>query len=217
MAFTGWPIEAIDFYDGLEEDNSRAYWQAHRSVYEDAVKAPMEALLAELADEFGEGKIFRPNRDIRFSTDKSPYKTAIAATMANGGYVSVSGAGLSVGNGMYHMAPDQLERFRQAIDADATGTELAALVDDARRAGADVTAHDTLKTAPRGYAKDHPRIDLLRLKGLIVWRQWPVAPWLATKRAKTRVVDLLHLSLPVVGWLDEHVGETAVADFRWGR
>jgi uncharacterized protein (TIGR02453 family) len=215
VAFRGWPDEAIDFYDGLEEDNSKPYWHDHKSVYDDAVKAPMEALLAELADEFGEGKIFRPNRDIRFSADKSPYKTAIAAVMANGGYVSLSGAGLSVGNGMFHMAPDQLERFRRAIDDDTTGTELTGLVDTVRRAGADVTAHDSLKTAPRGYPKDHPRIELLRQKGLIVWRQWPVAPWLATRKAKTRVIDLLHLSQPIADWLDTTVGPTTLDD--WGR
>ena len=63
-----------------------------------------------------------------------------------------------------------------------------------------------LKTAPSGLPKDHPRIDLLRQKGLVVWRQWPAAPWLATRRAKTRVIELLYLSLLVVGWLDQHVG-----------
>ena len=120
VTFRGWPDEAIDFYDGLEEDNSRAYWTAHKATYDDAVKAPMEALLADLAPEFGEGKIFRPNRDVRFSHDKSPYKTAIGAVFGGGGYVQLSGAGLAVGRGMYAMATDQLERFRDAVDADTT-------------------------------------------------------------------------------------------------
>ena len=123
MAFSGWPTTAIDFFDGLEEDNSREYWLAHRATYDQDVKAPMQALLDELADEFGEAKIFRPNRDIRFSADKSPYKTTIAATLDGGGYVQLSGAGLGVGTGMYWMAPDQLERFRAAIDADRTGAQ----------------------------------------------------------------------------------------------
>jgi uncharacterized protein (TIGR02453 family) len=205
MAFSGWPMTAIDFFDGLEEDNSREYWMAHKAVYDEDVRAPMERLLAELADEFGESKIFRPNRDVRFSADKSPYKTNIAATLGDG-YVSLSGAGLGVGTGMYWMAPDQLERFRAAIDADRTGGQLEQLVAERRKAGVEVTAHESLKTAPRGFPKDHPRIELLRLKGLITWREWPVAPWLGTRKAKTRVVELLRGSRPILDWLDTNVG-----------
>jgi len=215
VAFRGWPSEAIDFYDGLEEDNSRDYWQAHKPVYDSAVRAPMEALLEELAPEFGEGKIFRPNRDVRFSADKSPYKTSIAAVLGEGGYVQLSAAGLGVGNGMYMMAPDQLERFRAAIDDERTGGALVELVAATRAKDIEVTAHESLKTAPRGYPKDHPRIDLLRMKGVITWREWPVAPWLSTAKAKTRVVDLLRASRPVAGWLDEHVGPSTMPG-RWG-
>jgi uncharacterized protein (TIGR02453 family) len=212
MAFSGWPSAAIDFFDGLEEDNSREYWLAHKAVYDEAVRAPMEELLEELAGEFGAGKIFRPNRDVRFSADKSPYKTQIAATLAEGGYVSLSGAGLGVGTGMYWMAPDQLERFRAAIDDDRTGPELEELAAERRRAGVDVSAHESLKSAPRGYPKDHPRIELLRLKGVITWREWPVAPWLATRKAKTRVVDMLRGSRPILEWLDTNVGPSTEPD-----
>ncbi len=214
MAFRGWPDEAIDFYDGLEEDNSRAYWTAHKAVYDESVKAPMEELLAELAPEFGEGKIFRPNRDVRFSHDKSPYKTAIGAVLGAGGYVQLSGAGLAVGRGMYTMAPDQLERFRDAIDDEKSGVKLAALVAEARAGGVEVTAHDALKTAPRGYPKDHPRIELLRLKGLHTWKQWPAAAWLATPKAKSRVVEVLRQAGPIMDWLNANVGPTTLPDTR---
>ncbi|HEY5153783.1 MAG TPA: DUF2461 domain-containing protein [Acidimicrobiales bacterium] len=212
MGFTGWSDDAIDFYDGLEEDNSRTYWLAHKAVYDTAVKAPMEELLAELADEFGEGKLFRPNRDVRFSHDKSPYKTAIGAVLANGGYVQLSAAGLGVGTGMYGMAADQLERFRDAIDDDTSGTGLAELVTATRAKGIEVTAREALKTAPRGYPKDHPRIELLRLKGLHTWKEWPVAPWLSTAKAKGRVVDVLRQSRPVMAWLDTNVGPSRLPD-----
>ena len=114
MAFRGWRPEALEFFEGLETDNSKAYWQAHRSTYETEVLAPMEELLAELEPEWGEGRIFRPYRDIRFSADKSPYKTNIAA-MVGPGYVHLSADGLGAGMGMYHMAPDQLERFRDVL------------------------------------------------------------------------------------------------------
>jgi uncharacterized protein (TIGR02453 family) len=212
MAFRGWPSEAIDFYDGLEEDNSKAYWQAHKAVYDESVKGPMEQLLAELADEFGEGRIFRPNRDIRFSADKSPYKTSIAAHLGDAGYVQLSAAGLGVGTGMFMMATDQLERYRGAVDDHRTGAELAGLVETARSAGMDVTAHNVLKTAPRGYPKDHPRIELLRLKGLVTWREWPAGAWLATARSKARVVEFLRASRPVGEWLDRHVGPSTLPD-----
>jgi uncharacterized protein (DUF2461 family) len=87
MAFKGWPAEAIEFYEGLEADNTRAYWQDHKQDYEELVKRPMVELLAELEGDYGAGKIFRPFRDVRFSKDKSPYKTAIGATLERGGYV----------------------------------------------------------------------------------------------------------------------------------
>ncbi len=206
MGFRGWPVEAIEFYEGLEADNSRAYWQDHKAIYERDVKGPMEELLAELADEFGEGKIFRPYRDVRFSADKSPYKTAMGASLSRGGYVQLSSAGLGAGTGMYMMAPDQLERYRQAVAEDRTGLPLAKLVASANKAGIEVTAHESLKTAPKGYPKDHPRIGLLRQKGLITWKQWPVGAWLGTRQAYTRVVAFLRASRPLNGWLDEHVG-----------
>ena len=148
--FKGWPDSALDFYEGLEADNSRAYWNDHKHVYEGDVKAPMEALLAELASEFGESRLFRPYRDTRFSRDKSPYKTAIAARIGEG-YVQFSGNGLMAGAGTYHMAPDQLDRYREAAAADRTGRKLGAVVDALRADAIEVTAMETLKTAPRGY------------------------------------------------------------------
>ena len=214
MAFRGWPVEAIEFYEGLEADNSRTYWQDHKAVYERSVRGPMDELLAELAGEFGEGKVFRPYRDVRFSADKAPYKTAMGATLGSGGYIHLSSNGLGAGCGMYVMAPDQLERYRRAVDHDRTGVALAGLVATAAKAGIEVSAHDTLKTAPRGFAKDHPRLDLLRQKGLITWKQWPVAAWLGTAQAKKRVVDFLHASAPIMAWLDANVGPSSLPDVR---
>jgi uncharacterized protein (TIGR02453 family) len=208
MAFTGWPAEAIDFFDGLEEDNSKPYWEANKPVYEQAVKAPMLQLLEELAGEFGPGHMFRPYRDVRFSKDKTPYKTNIAARVGAVGYVSISAAGLDAGSGMFHMAPDQLERFRRAVDNDCTGRELDEICAALRGKKHDFISIGQLKTAPKGYAKDHPRIEVLRHKGFAVWHQWPVEPWLHTPKAKDRVVSLLRAAEPLNRWLDEHVGES---------
>lgn len=214
VGFRGWPADAIDFYDGLEEDNSKAYWQAQKGTYDLSVRGPMEELLAELAGQFGPGRIFRPNRDVRFSADKSPYKTAIGATMDNGGYIQLSAAGLAAGRGMYMMATDQLQRYRQAVDAEPAGSDLAQLVAAARDAGIEVISHDRLKTAPRGYPKDHPRIGLLCMKGLVAWRQWPAAAWLATPEAKSRVAEFLAATGPIQDWLDSRVGPSQLAAAR---
>jgi uncharacterized protein (TIGR02453 family) len=211
MTFRGWPAEALESYDELEADNSKAFWQRNKHVYERLVRAPMEELLAELEPDWGEGRIFRPYRDVRFSRDKSPYKTHIGATIG-AGYVQLSAAGLAVGCGMWEMARDQLERYREAVDADRSGTELTSLVADARSDGLEVMGHDTLKTAPRGYPKDHPRIELLRFKGIVAWQEWPAAAWLGTRRAKDRVVGFLERSRPLDAWLQANVGPSSLPD-----
>ncbi|MGH9047754.1 MAG: DUF2461 domain-containing protein [Acidimicrobiales bacterium] len=204
-AFGGWSTAALDFFEDLEVDNTKSWWSAHKDLYETKVRAPMEALLAELASEFGEGKIFRPYRDVRFSADKTPYKTNIAAVNA-GGYISLSAGSLGVGSGLYMPSSTQLSRFRQAIANDRTGPELERIVATLRNRQIDVSAHEVLKTAPRGYGTDHPRIDLLRQKGLTAWKEWPVGPWLATAQAKRRIVDILRATAPLREWLEQHAG-----------
>jgi uncharacterized protein (TIGR02453 family) len=214
MAFKGWPAEAIEFYEGLQADNTKTYWLEHKATYEHKVKAPMEALLAELAPKFGEGKIFRPYRDVRFSADKTPYKTAMGVSLGERGYIQLSANGLGAGSGMYVMAPDQLERYRRAVADERTGVALTKLATTATKAGLEVTAHDVLKTAPRGYPKDHPRLDLLRQKGLIAWKEWPVGAWLGTAQAKKRVVDFLHAAEPLNDGLAAHVGPSSMPEQR---
>lgn len=205
MGFRGWPVQAVEFFAQLEVENTKAFWMAHHDLYRAKVLAPMEALLGELAPEFGDGRVFRPYRDVRFSKDKSPYKTNIAAS--NGaGYISLNATTLGVGAGLYMPSPDQLVRFRAAIDHDRTGNELVGIVAALSKKGVSVHAHDVLKTAPRGYPKDHPRIELLQQKGLTAWREWPIGAWLGTAATKQRVVDVLRASLPLRTWLDAHVG-----------
>ena len=205
MAFAGWPIEAVEFYEGLEADNSKVYWQDNKAVYDRYVKAPMEELLAELADEFGSGKIFRPYRDVRFSADKTPYKTNCAATIGSG-YISFSADGLSVGGGLYMPDPKALARYREAVDNEKSGVELVKIVAALRKEGYDTMAHEVLKTAPKGYPKDHPRIELLRYKGIAMMKTWPVGAWLGTRKAKDRVVTTLRAGVPLNQWLLRNVG-----------
>ena len=120
-------MEALDFFEGLEADNSKTYWTANKAIYDEKVYAPMAALVADLEPEFGTGKIFRPYRDVRFSADKTPYKTNIAAVLGEG-YVQLTAAGLGAGLGMYQMASDQLARYRAAVADDSSGAELERVI-----------------------------------------------------------------------------------------
>jgi uncharacterized protein (TIGR02453 family) len=212
--FSGWPPEALVFYEGLAADNSRAYWTDHKATYEEAVKGPMLALAAEVAEEFGELHIFRPYRDVRFSRDKAPYKTAIGAvTEGEKGemyYVQLSAEGLLAASGYYAMAADQLARFRQAVDDDELGPDVAARCADLVAAGYTLGAIGELKTAPKGYRRDHPRIDLLRRKGLMASRAFPAARWLGTKVARNRIVDTWRGVATLNEWLNAHVGPSTL-------
>jgi uncharacterized protein (TIGR02453 family) len=214
MACTGFPDEAFRFYEGLIAYNSRTYWQANKPIFEQAVKAPMLALLDELA-EYGPYHVFRPHKDVRFAKDKTPYKDHIGAYGESQGgtgfYVQFSATGMIAGSGYYQMAGDQLDRYRAALDADAVGAEIVAITDGLRAAGLRLTAMSELKTSPRGYARDHPRIDLLRLKGLVATRQWTPAKWMQTKAVVGRVREAWEVAAAMNAWLDAHVGPSTLA------
>ncbi len=209
LAFSGFPAAALTFYSGLEADNSKDYWTAHKADYERDVREPMLALLDALEDEFGEAKMFRPNRDIRFSADKSPYKTHLGAfaeaTPGTGYYVEISAAGLKAGGGFHAHTPAQTTRLRQAVDAESTGAEVERLLDDLRRKHFDVHG-EKVKTTPKGYAADHPRIETLRFKELMIIRDFGDPKWVGTKRALTEVRDAWRAIRPLTEWVTEHVG-----------
>ncbi len=204
MTFSGWPEEALDFYDGLAAENTKTYWTQHKAVYTEQVLGPMTELAEELAAEFGEPKIFRPYRDVRFSADKTPYKTHIGAVIGGTGYVQFSAEGLAAGAGMWQLDPGQLTRYRAAVASDRTGAELERIAAELEKADITVHGHGVLKSAPRGYQADHPRIGLLRNKGLTAWRQWPVEPWLETAAARDRLIEFFRTSLPLTIWLTEN-------------
>jgi len=215
MGFRGWDQDALDFYVGLERDNSKAYWVAHKPVYDERVKAPFLALSDAIEREFGPLHVFRPNRDIRFAKDKSPYKTSAAAvTESQGGasyYVQISGEGLFVGSGYYHLMPDQLERFREAVDDARSGPALVRAVADVRNKKYEVASRDALQRAPRGYPVDHPRVELLRMKGVHVGRTFGAPAWLHSAKALDKITTAWRDAAPVNRWLDKHVGPSTLA------
>lgn len=221
MPFTGFGSEAIEFYVGLEADNSKAWFQAHKAIYDVCVKGSFEALAQDVADTFKPMRLFRPNRDVRFSTDKSPYKTAAAAMSESEGgaiyYVQLSAQGLMAATGYYAMATDQLQRFRDAIADERTGPELAAITEALTRSGYDLGAVGELKTAPRGFAKDHERISLLRRKGLVAGRSWAPAAWMHTRKALGRIEDAWHGADAMNAWLDHNVGPSELPPDEGGR
>jgi uncharacterized protein (TIGR02453 family) len=206
VTFTGFGEGAVEFYDGLIVDNSKAYWSDNREVYESDVRAPMQALLADLEPEFGPGKIFRPYRDVRFAADKRPYKTHCGAT-AGPFYVQIGAEGLMAAGGYYQMASDQVTRFRTAVDDERRGTELEKLL-EVLRAGGLTVAGEKLKTRPRGVDPDHPRIDLLRHKALYAHGSWPPDDVLHEAGAVERVVTAWRALRPLSEWLADHVGSS---------
>lgn len=202
-AFTGFSSAALDFYDDLEVDNSRSFWAEHKAIYQEAVRAPMEALLAELT-EFGPAKIFRPYRDVRFARDKTPYKTHqgafVAVAPATGWYVQLGAPGVRVAAGFYHADPERLARYRRAVDDDLHGPELEKLVAKLRRGGWDIGG-DRLKTSPRGYAVDHPRIELLRHRSLNVTKDYGFEPVIESPELVTRIRKDWKKAAPLVHWV----------------
>ena len=175
MSFTGFPVAALDFYDDLEMDNTKSFWEANKHVYKEAVEAPMKALAAALEPEFGSMKIFRPYRDVRFAKDKTPYKTHqgafVAAGPRTGWYVEISARGTRVGAGFYEADGPQLAAIRQAMADERTGKALERLLKKLEKDGFEIGG-EQLKTSPRGYDADHPRIHLLRHKQLFVGKSY---------------------------------------------
>src|SRR4029078_5634226 len=137
------------------------------------------AVCSALAEEFGDAKVFRPFRDVRFAKDKTPYKTAQGAFVqvgpATGWYVEISARGIRTGAGFYDSTGERIARIRSAIDDDRRGTELALMLKRLEANGWVIGGH-VLKTAPRGYDLSHPRISLLRHKSLTSGHDYALEP-----------------------------------------
>ncbi len=202
--FAGFPVEALDFYDDLEVDNTRSFWEAHRDVYERAVRAPMTALLQQLEPEFGAAKVFRPYRDVRFSKDKTPYKEHqggfVSVGPGAGYYVQVAAPGLRVSVGWYHAEPARLASLRAATAQESTGRPLVALVAALESAGWE-RGGEVLKTSPRGYPASHPRIDLLRHRSLTFSRSYGFEPVVHTAALADRVRADWRAGRPLLEWV----------------
>lgn len=220
MTFTGFGEYAVEFFDGLLADNSKAYWQDNQQTYLRDVRGPMEALLAELEPEFapgfGTGKVFRPYRDVRFARDKSPYKTHCGAVIERGRgggafYVEVSAEGLLAAGGCFRLAPDQLARFRAAVHDEVHGEALRRILDELTAQGWTVGG-EKLATKPRGYPSEHPRLDLLRHRRLYTMLRWPPDDALHERATLDRVRAAWRAVRGLNEWAVDHVGPSERID-----
>ena len=206
-SFTGFPAEAFDFYEALADNNTRPWWNEHKAEYTRAVREPLAALLGELREEFGEPHLFRPYRDARFSKDKTPIKDhqggVVNVEDAIAYYVQISAAGIMVAGGWYAPQGQQIIRYRESVEGPA-GAELERILKGLRRSW-DIDGRP-VKTRPRGYAADHPRIELLRNRALTVARHYPVEPWMGTRKALTTVRAGWRGMRPLIEWLADYVG-----------
>ena len=213
MTFEGFPDEGLVFYEGLEADNSKTYWTRNKAVYDTSVRAPLQALADELAAEFGPAKLFRPYRDVRFSNDKTPYKTHQGAVVeppgrgAGAWYVQISADGLRVAGGAWRLESDQVARYRRAVADDVQGGRLLAEVARLTAAGWQVGG-DRLTRVPSGFVVDADRADLLRHKSLNVAQQWEPAAWLHSAEALDRVRNAWRDVVALNAWLADNVGAT---------
>jgi uncharacterized protein (TIGR02453 family) len=213
VSFEGFPDEGLVFYEGLEADNTKTYWTRHKAVYDSSVKAPLEAIAEELAAEFGRAKVFRPYRDVRFSHDKTPYKTHQGAVIhpegkAGAWYVQISAEGLRVSGGCWRMESDQVARYRRAVADSVQGPRLQAEVDRLAAAGWSIDG-ERLVRVPAGHDADAPRLDLLKHKSLHASRGWEPADWLHTRQALDEVRTAWRDLTALNAWLDDNVGATS--------
>jgi uncharacterized protein (TIGR02453 family) len=212
VSFDGFPDDGLVFYEGLEADNSKTYWTRNKGAYDQHVRAPLQAMLDELAAEFGTAKVFRPYRDVRFSHDKTPYKTHQGAVVHPEGacgawYVQISADGLRVSGGCWRLESDQVARYRRAVADDVQGPRLQKELSRLEGAGWSIEG-DRLVRVPSGHDADAPRLDLLKHKSLYASRSWEPTDWLHSRRALDEVRaawrDLRNLNV----WLADNVGAT---------
>ena len=208
----------LDFLKGLIPNNNRAWFQAHKSDFDKASQA-FEAFVVALIDELAPTEdlrgvspkecIFRIYRDVRFSKDKTPYKTHMSAYIAPGGrkamavgyYIQISPGGESIiAGGLHEPDPKRLAKFRQVIERDPRPFKKIIGAKAFREYFGEVEG-EKLATAPRGYSKDHPEIELLRMKQITAYHRIPDRQLLAPDLVKETVKGL-KLMKPFLVYLD---------------
>jgi uncharacterized protein (TIGR02453 family) len=225
VPFTGFDRDAMQFWHELASEMSKEWFTENKQRYETVWVAPMTALLEDVARrlapiyrplKLGAPKAMRIYRDVRFANDKTPYKTHIGAVIRLAGkpigqvgnsalYVHLGIDEEYVGDGCYQFDPAKLVKWRKVV-VGKPGDALLAIIRKLRKAGYTVGGHDDYKRVPRGFAVDHPRAELLKMKGLTC--AFPEIP--AGLLHKPGLADWLfrhaRATAPLVIWLHRHVG-----------
>lgn len=214
--FTGFTHEGFQFLVDLAQHNERAWFQPRKAEFERLLKEPLEAFCTALDAEFRARGIplsadaarspFRIYRDVRFSKDKSPYKTAVSASFAwsgegggVGGYLHLQPGEGYVGGGMWHPAPARLAAWRAAVIEDRARVH-AVLDDPVFRSTFGTVDGDRLQRAPTGFRADDPDLDLLRLKDVTFGRRLS-DPEATSIDLPATVADTLARATPLLGLL----------------
>ena len=208
----------LDFLKGLKEHNNKAWFEENRSAYETA-KARFESFVDQLIVEYGEVEdlggitakdcVMRIYRDVRFSKDKTPYKTNMSATIAPGGKKSTSlgyhlhmqpGNETLIAGGLYMPTPEQIASFRMTIDRDAA--PFKAIINDKEfKKYFGMLEGEKVKTVPQGYTRDHPEIELLLFKQVVVVHRVPDEMVLVPKFS-THVIKTFTAMKPFLDYLN---------------
>lgn len=219
--FEGFVDTEAKFFKQLAKNNRRDWFQAHRNEYDEGWASPMSALLGEVRAkvdrhfphcDLAEPKTFRIFRDVRFSKDKSPYKTHIGGLLSVAGgrgavetpaalYLHVGHDELFACSGAYVMNGPQLDRYRKALVDAKRGGELAKKIAGLKKKGYSFGSHEMLQRVPRGFDPEHPRAELLKRKGLIV--TFPALPkkLLTSRKLVDWLASHVKASAPIVEWL----------------
>ncbi|WP_026210530.1 DUF2461 domain-containing protein [Flexithrix dorotheae] len=217
----------LNFLSKLKDNNNKEWFDLNRKIYlkeKEKFKKLIEELITGISG-FDPGLIgletkhciFRINRDIRFSNDKSPYKLNFGASMAMGGkkskyasyYIHLQPGGKSfVGGGMYHPMPEDLKKVRQEIDYNLEDFQHILNHQDFKKYFDEIWKDDALKTAPKGYPKDHPAIELLKLKSFVVFKSFEDEE-VFQENFKEEAIKVFHALYPFNQFLNVAVGEEA--------
>jgi uncharacterized protein (TIGR02453 family) len=213
MSFSGFRPESFAFYGELAQNNNRDWWLANKARYETEVREPILALLEELAPEFGACKLYRPYRDTRFSGNKDPYKENAAVSVfgpgSTGLYLELNANGLDFGGGYWLPGKDQLTRFREIIDDVRLHGDLEATIEELAEDDFELYRADALKRMPRGYPIDHPRIELLRLQHMVMFKVVPPSQWMFGPEAAEILAEQWRKVQVWNEWLAEAIGPSS--------
>lgn len=227
MVFSGFSESTVQFWSDLATHNDKAWFDANRALYDREVLDRSRAFVSAMgtaleriapdvhADPRVNQSLFRINRDVRFSKDKSPYKTHMGIWMWEGGgkrmecsgfYFHLDGAELMVAVGLYQLPKPLLEAYRESCVDPKHGDALAAAVAKVREAGAPYEVGIShYKRVPRGYDKDHPNAELLKHSGLIATYKAAIPPAFHGPELIDWCFERYEVMLPVHRWCREMI------------